>query len=114
MALIFDPAVHPSFPLGDDTKFNVLKATFGDDYSQRTPAGLNNRKKTATFTWINLTTAEKDGIVDFMETSEGSEPFDYTLPTGDTTRWIALGVRKETTDSGNWNVSVEVEKVNDL
>jgi phage-related protein len=114
MALSFVPPVAPTPPIGITTTPNVLKATFGDLYSQRTPAGINVLARTASWSWANLTTSERDQIIAFFESTQGAQAFDYTVPNGGTTRWIATEWYDEQDDYENWNIRVELERVFDL
>jgi phage-related protein len=58
----------------------VLKAEFGDGYSQPTPDGLNNVRQVVTLQWDYLEADEKQAIIGFMEARKGAEPFTYQIP----------------------------------
>lgn len=59
----------------------VRAASFGDGYSQRVGAGINN----ATASWsltFSRTTSDIDAIEAFLDARNGAESFDWTDPDG--------------------------------
>ena len=77
---VFNPPQSPSAGMTDKPEFKILKADFGDGYSQPTPDGLNHMRRVLTLKFEMLEPEEKDEIVDFLEARKGTEAFHYTLP----------------------------------
>ena len=50
------------------TSFKVLTAEQGDGYSQAAPKGLNSKQTSSSIKWGSLTLAEKNTIVDALNT----------------------------------------------
>ena len=59
-------------------KLKLLKAEFGDGYTQVTRYGLNHKRKTISLTWETLTPTQASEIVTFFESHGGDTPFYYT------------------------------------
>jgi phage-related protein len=58
----------------------LLKAEFGDGYTQPTPDGLNHIRRVVTLEFGLLEGDEKNAIVGFLVERGGAEPFLYTIP----------------------------------
>lgn len=58
----------------------VLKANFGNGYSQRTGDGFNTDQRTLTARFENLNTAEAQIIEDFLRARAGVQPFWHHVP----------------------------------
>jgi phage-related protein len=67
----------------------VLKASFGDGYSQRAADGINNVVDKYQLTWENVDRSEANVIDNFLRARAGVEFFTYTMP-GQTTprKWL--------------------------
>lgn len=77
--LVFTPVPAPTFgPSNYEVQANVLRAPFGDNYSQRVRAGLNHLSRTWNLTWENLTDVEANVIEAFLEARGGDEAFIWT------------------------------------
>lgn len=76
----FTPPFEPSAGLQAKPEIKVLKADFGDGYSQPTPDGLNHIREVLTLTWEGLERIERDQIITFMKLQKGTQPFAYSLP----------------------------------
>lgn len=74
------PPFSPSVGLQDKPELKILKAEFGDGYSQPTPDGINHIRRTLTATWEGLEQDEKDAIISFLVERQGTQPFLYALP----------------------------------
>lgn len=84
MALpVFNPPRQPSSS-SNKPEFKVLKADFGDGYTQSTPDGMNNVRKMLSLSWEWLTDVEAQAIEDFIVARKGAEIFLYR-PTGSPT-----------------------------
>ncbi|HEY8566589.1 MAG TPA: phage tail protein [Beijerinckiaceae bacterium] len=77
-------------------QLKLLKASFGDGYSQTTRDGLNHMRRVVDLTWEVLTPAQADAIVDFLEDHGGDLPFLYTAPGDDTARRWTCDTWQET------------------
>jgi phage-related protein len=80
MALLtFTPVPGPTFgPSNYEVGFKVLRAPFGDNYSQRVENGMNAQTRTWNLTWENLTDAEANVIENFLIARKGTEAFIWT------------------------------------
>lgn len=74
----FAPVVNPTPPITARIEPRVLKAQFGDGYSQRAGDGLNTRRRTYELTWETLIRTEIDDIVGFFEALQDGEAFYWT------------------------------------
>lgn len=73
----FAPEIAPSPGGTIKPQIKILKAEFGDGYSQPTPAGLNHIRKIIDLRWEALTEAQKTYIENFFETHGGYKTFLY-------------------------------------
>ena len=76
------PDITPSVGTKHKTIFNVLKANFGDGYSQRAINGLNSARQEWTVVWQQLSETDADTVTDFLDARLGAETFDWTTPLG--------------------------------
>lgn len=84
----FTPVPLPSPGTSRKSKPKLLKADFGDGYTQTAPDGTNWIKDTATLTWDALTLTQANTIDAFFYTQGGWNPFYYTLSDDSTpSRW---------------------------
>lgn len=74
----FTPPVAPSSGTRNKPEIKLLKADFGDGYTQIAPDGLNHVRRVLTLGWDMLLPWQKDEIVAFLEARGGYEPFYYT------------------------------------
>lgn len=58
----------------------VLETRFGDGYSQRTKAGINNLSETWDLSYNNKTHTTLDAMRSFLETKAGVTAFTWTPP----------------------------------
>ena len=76
----FEPPIDPSPGTGRKTKYNLLKAEFGEGYTQTTRAGLNHRRRELALSWEALTDEQAWEIAAFLDERGGDLPFYYTPP----------------------------------
>lgn len=69
-------------------KPRVLKAQFGDGYTQRGPDGLNSLLRRWTVALNNREAAELDAIEAFLIEQGGFIKFDWTPPHGAAGKWV--------------------------
>lgn len=83
MALdLFTPPKEPSYNgTSQKTKANLHVANFGDGYTQRAVAGINNIRRTFPLKWATLTKADMQTITDFLEVKAGAIAFRFVPPT---------------------------------
>jgi phage-related protein len=77
-AQTFTPVVNPTPPISAKITPRVLRAQFGDGYSQRAGDGLNTKKRTYELSWETLILSEVDAIIGFFEGLEDGEAFLWT------------------------------------
>jgi len=84
----FNPIVRPSPGTNYSRTVNLLKAEFGDGYSQNTPKGLNHIRKKVKLKWDALTLEQRNQIEEFFASMQGYLPF-YYKPYGEdrTLKW---------------------------
>ncbi len=76
----FDPPIDPTPGLSRKTNYKLLKAEFGDGYTQTTRDGINHRRRQITLAWEALTDCQAWEISDFLEERGGDLDFYYTPP----------------------------------
>lgn len=76
----FNPSIEPSPGISRKTEFKILKAEFGDGYSQPTRDGKNHARRRVSLSWDVLTDDQADEINGFLFEKGGDTPFFYTLP----------------------------------
>jgi phage-related protein len=88
MLQTFNPPVPPSPGTKAKPEIKLLKADFGDGYTQSGPEGLNHIRRTLALQWDVLLPEQCADIIAFFEARGGFEPFWYT-PSDETTpdRW---------------------------
>lgn len=110
------PDISPSFDGSSrSTSARVLKASFGNGYSQRAADGLNNLNQTIPLVWTYITEDEKNTIVDFLSSKLGAGSFYFTFKGDSEASLVVCEKWSETPVSGPWwTVSATFEKVFDL
>ena len=77
----FTPPIAPSpGQTGKTVNAGTLRADFGDNYSQRSPKGLNSVRATLTLDWEVLAPADADTLEAFFDGKKGATAFVYTPP----------------------------------
>lgn len=77
----------PSYSSNVTRKPRVLKAQFGDGYSQRTTEGINSQPQVWNLTW-NVTPAVAALISAYLDATLGTTAFDWTTPDGDALSFV--------------------------
>lgn len=106
MALLtFAPPVGPSPGTQRKPSLNILKADFGDGYSQPAPNGLNHIRDSVSLSWDALTETQMHAIYDFFVARGGTESF-YYEPAGytSTVKWTCEEFDASLSD-GTWKVT---------
>lgn len=84
----FNPPKAPSPQSSKTQDLKLLKAEFGDGYTQITRDGINHVKRKARLIWDSLREAHSTEIHDFFEGLGGDQPFKYKVPDdGEIRRW---------------------------
>jgi phage-related protein len=111
----FIPPFNPDFGTERKKKPRVLKAEFGDGYAQRAGDGLNNRPVTLNLAWTNLTTSEKNDIIDFFEARKGYQSFYYTYQDENSPKIYVCEEWSHThTDATNYTITATLQQVYDV
>jgi phage-related protein len=66
-----------AFKSSRKTTAKVIRAAYGDGYSQRTGDGLNAIRREWTWVWEGLTAAEYASLISAFETAAGVAPLSY-------------------------------------
>lgn len=85
----FQPPLWPSPGATQKRDMKILRAEFGDGYSEATPDGLNHVRRTLDLRWDVLETCDRDKIIKFLDDRKGVEPFYFALPGQDQMRYVA-------------------------
>jgi phage-related protein len=110
----FSPPFQPDWGVEHQQKPVTLKAQFGDGYSQRVADGQNNRAYSLTLTWTNLTTTERDSIINFFKARQGYQPFFYTYQDESSSNvYICSDWEVEHIDTGYYSVTATFQQVYD-
>lgn len=80
----FTPPRAPNIGTEDSPQVNLLKAAFGDGYTQVAAAGINHIRRVISLQWEVLTPTQAKAITDFFVAQGGYTPFYYT-PSNETT-----------------------------
>lgn len=75
----FSPVPAPSPGTNKKVKPKLLKADFGEGYTQYAADGMNSLKQTVTLTWDLLLPSQSDAIMNFFAGQGGWQPFYYTI-----------------------------------
>lgn len=93
----------------------VIKAQFGDGYTQRAVDGLNSQKEMWKFLWKGLTLTERNEILDFFEARGGVEAFNYTPPSETVAMQFTCVTWQKASAGGNlWIVTADFEQEFDI
>jgi phage-related protein len=74
----FYPPVAPEPGTRNKSELKLLKAEFGDGYTQSARDGINHRRRVLSVSWAKLLPWQKDEIVSFLEERGGDQAFWYT------------------------------------
>ncbi|MEO4040349.1 phage tail protein [Hoeflea sp. CAU 1731] len=78
--LIFEPPIAPSVGMTRKPEIKLLRAEFGDGYTQATPNGINHIREVITLSWQVLSENELAQIEDFLKSHGGYKTFYYCVP----------------------------------
>lgn len=85
----------PVYGATETTRARVLKAQFGDGYTQRVADGINTQPRTWSLSF-SKTQADIETILTFLRTEGGVTSFTWTPPRGAVGKWICE----------EWNIAV--------
>jgi phage-related protein len=74
----FTPPRAPNVGTEDAPKVSLLKAEFGDGYTQATAAGINHIRRIISLEWEVLTPTQAKAMTDFFVAQGGYKPFWWT------------------------------------
>ena len=110
------PSYNPDLSSSRKREPKILKAEFGDGYSQVTGDGIHPFKETWSMSFTNRPNADIDAIVTFLDGLNGASSF-YWTPPGETPltpvkRWIQTGAYEYTrTGPGSATLTFNLERV---
>lgn len=110
----FSPPRTPSVDSEKSVKPKVIRADFGDGYSQRAGDGLNAIRKNYKFMWDALTNAEATELEEFFEAKAGYIAFWYTPPLESTALPFICTEWNKTYGEATYKVSATFERVYDI
>lgn len=111
----FAPTVVPNISSTFSDTPRVLRAQFGDGYSQRASDGLNYQTREVNLNWDALEEAAFDYINDFFDGLDGGEAFTYTLPMESTAmNWEYISKRVAFRGYNIRSLSVSIKRVFDI
>jgi phage-related protein len=111
----FTPPNAPDVSSSGSHKFRILKAGFGDAYSQRAADGINPKESSYSFAWTKATQSEIENMKTFLDARGGHEAFYYTIPNGSTPLKFTCENYSEIWEDGALKgLSVTFERVYDL
>ena len=85
-----------------EPKANVIRAEYGDGYSQRTPEGLNHIRQEATLRWTHKSLYQWRIIRDFLRPKLQGPIFSYTeFGDVESRRWVCMRLTGPTPEHGN-------------
>lgn len=76
----FNPPIAPSPGSSQKPEMKILRADFGDGYSQSAGDGMNHVRKVFDLKWDALTDDQAATIEAFLERHGGTKPFRYQHP----------------------------------
>lgn len=110
--------MQPSYgPTKKDVQFDILKAEFGDGYSQRAADGINNSKEMYDVGWDSLTIAEANDIEAFIRARKGYESFfisSYDRESTSTRKFTCQKMSRKPAKPGYDSITLTLEEVKDL
>jgi phage-related protein len=77
--LTFTPSIRPSPGAQFSPEISLLKAEFGDGYTQSGPNGLNHIREIVALKWNGITLAQKTELDAFFRSHGGYKPFNYQV-----------------------------------
>ncbi len=92
----------------------IFEAGFGDGYTQRAPAGLNNIKVKWTLEYKWLTNSDYTTLIATLEAAQGSSPLGWAPP-GEVKQYFIVRSWNVTGEKyQRWSIRITLEKVFDL
>lgn len=97
----FTPPRAPNFGTEDSPRVAILRAEFGDGYTQATAAGINHIRRTLSLNWEALTPTQAKAITDFFVAQGGYKSFWWT-PSNESTalKWTCAEWKVKTEKAG--------------
>lgn len=108
----FTPFRAPNPGTTDKPKVKILKADFGDGYTQFAPDGINNIKRNLSLTWDLMLPAQATSLTSFFFTqASNASPFYYT-PSDETVpvKWTCDNWEDKRGDGGLRTVTATFEQ----
>ena len=99
----FVPPCNPSPGTSETPEIKLLRAEFGDGYTQATADGINHIRTVTECTWEVLTKDERNEVVAFFRERGGYQPFYFRMPHHDHARKWTVENWTETLISGSYH-----------
>ena len=96
-------------PMSEEPR--VLRAQFGDGYSQRVADGINVAPEKWNLRFSARTPTERDAILSFLEGQNGWQSFDWTSPRGTVGKWVCPRWSDTPDNAASNTVTAEFEQV---
>jgi phage-related protein len=88
--------------------------SFGDGYKQRNTEGINFEQRKLSITFTNLSTADKDALLNITRNSRGVTAIDWECPgDGVTQKWLFTNPQVTYHNGSFWEIAYEVEFLNE-
>lgn len=111
------PSLGRGIPAGIEkaVETRIHEASFGDGYTQRAAAGLNNIREKWTIEYRWLTTTDHNTLMATIQTAGGYGVISWTPPDSSTAKnYIIRGWNVIAEAAGFWTVRIELSQVFDL
>lgn len=107
----FNPVPAPSVGTKNAPKVKIMKAEFGEGYSQRTRDSLNHIRAVVELTWTLLTPAQGKALKNFFEERGGDRAFWYQTVLDDVRKkWTCEVWTHGTAENGFHTFSATLEQ----
>lgn len=93
---------------GQDVKYTVNEAMYGDGYKRISPKGINNKRPTFTMMFPALKQADRDTLVAFLDANIGVA-FQYTPPGESVKNAYAVSYSEKTTPGDRFDITLTAE-----
>lgn len=104
----------PDFGAQQTSRPKVRSIAFGDGYEQRLTFGLNTDLKTWSLRFEYRSTAEKQQIVGFLESRQGSQNFNWLTPDDTVGSFVCQEWEAEIAYANLWTINAVFREVVDL
>lgn len=105
----FVPPINPQPGAKLSRTLTLLKASFGEGYTQTSPDGMNHIRKSWDLTWPVLTYDQAMSIDNFFQDLGGYQAFVYTVPgTADDLNWTCEQWDMTVNQGGTYQITARI------